>query len=190
MRAPKSLGLWLVAAAACGTTAEVPAAPIERRDYILAHAHGWVEVSVLDLDVPSLRQEVTNADTKQPEVVFVRPDSCSVSILLDREDFVSGSDVFPVGESAPYEVSTGFRFPAPVGPATLTLRYRGCDVNEKGERSSTALELPVRVLQDQVSEIHFDGSTLVADPPRPDPVISIDDVYEAVTGRRKPALPD
>jgi hypothetical protein len=68
-------------------------------------------------------------------------------------------------------VSTGFRFPAPVGPATLAFRYRGCDVNEQGERSSTALELPVNVLQDQVSEIPFDGSTLVADPPRPDPVV-------------------
>ena len=180
MRILKSVALWLVVSLACATSG-IPATPIERREYILAHVHGWVEVSILDTDVPDLRV------VDEKEVTFVRPSSCSVDVELDREDFVDSS-VYPVGAAAPYEVSTGFRFPAPVGPAKLTFRYSGCDVKD-GERSSVSLELPITVQQGSVSEVHFDGTVLVADPLRPDPVVTIDDVYEAVTGRRTP-LPE
>jgi hypothetical protein len=33
--------------------------------------------------------------------------------------------------------------------------------------------------------VHFDGTALVADAPRDDSVVTLDDIYEAVTGRKK-----
>jgi hypothetical protein len=41
------------------------------------------------------------------------------------------------------------------------------------------------VPESRVVEVRFDGTNLVADPPRDDSVVALDDVYEAVTGRLK-----
>ena len=173
MKTLRSVGFGLVAVVACASGPSV-----ERRDYILAHAHGWVEVSILDADVPDVPTE------RDERVVIERPSSCYLTVSLDREPF-AGSDVFPVGDTAPYELTMGYRFPAPVGPAVLELRYSGCDVNE-GKAASVVLELPIRVEARSVSEVHFDGTALIADPLRPNRVVSLDDVYEAVTGKRTP----
>jgi hypothetical protein len=115
--------------------------------------------------------------------VFVRPEACNVSILLDREEFVSGW-AYPLGTMAPYAAATGFRFPAPVGTRLLRLAYEGCDVLD-GETSSIVVELPIVVGPGQVSEVRFDGTSLVPDALRADSVVTLDDLYEAVTGKPK-----
>lgn len=162
----------LVAAVACASTLQ------ERRDYILAHPHGWVEVSLADPNVPQV-------PVSEDEPGLARPESCSVEISLDREPFVYGS-AYPVGDAPPYTVETGFRFPAPVGPALLAVQYRGCDVAD-GKASLASAELYVGVEEGRVIEVHFDGAALVADPPRENPVVTLDDIYEAVTGAKKGA---
>jgi hypothetical protein len=163
----------LVGAAACASTS------IERREYILAHPHGWVELSLDDRAVPLVPESEEKPDS------LVRPESCSVYVSLDREPFVSGS-VYPVGDAPPFAADSGFRFPAPLGPALVTVEYAGCDV-AGDERSSVTTELYVAVEENRVVEVHFDGEALRADPPREDRVVTLEDVYEAVTGRKKGA---
>jgi len=163
----------LVAAVACASTLQ------ERRDYILAHPHGWVELSLADGAVPQVPESEDDPD------VLVRPDSCSVEVLLDREPFVYGS-AYPVGDAPPYVAETGFRFPAPVGPALLSVRYRGCDMAD-GRASLTNAELYIGVEEGRVIEVHFDGAALAADPPRENTVVTLDDIYQAVTGGKKGA---
>jgi hypothetical protein len=116
---------------------------------------------------------------------LVRPDACSVAIALDREPFVYGS-VYPAGDAAPYAAKTGFRFPAPIGPARVAVEYRGCNGEREGDGATTA-ELFIGVEEGRVVEVHFDGVALAADPPRENPVVTLEDVYEAVTGRKKGA---
>jgi hypothetical protein len=161
-----------VAAVACASTLQ------ERRDYILAHPHGWVELSLADRAVPQVPES-------EDEPRLVRPESCSVEVLLDREPFVYGS-AYPVGDAPPYAAETGFRFPAPVGPALLSVQYRGCDAVD-GKASATSAELYIGVEEGRVIELHFDGAALAADPPRDDTVVTLDDIYQAVTGRKKGA---
>jgi hypothetical protein len=162
-----------VAAIACASTLQ------ERRDYILAHPHGWVEVSLDDRGVPQVP-----ASEEEPDA-WVRPESCSVEVLLDREPFVYGS-AYPLGDAAPYTAETGFRFPAPVGPALLSVQYRGCDVVD-GKASVSSAELFIGVEEGRVIEVHFDGAALAADPPRDNTVVTLDDIYQAVTGGKKGA---
>jgi len=164
-----------VAAIACASTIQ------ERRDYILAHPHGWVEVSVDDRSVP----QVPVPGSEEEPGPWVRPESCSVEVLLDREPFVYGS-AYPVGDAPPYAAETGFRFPAPVGPALLAVQYRGCDVAD-GKASVSNAELFIGVEEDRVIEVHFDGAALAADPPRDNTVVTLDDIYQAVTGAKKGA---
>jgi hypothetical protein len=147
-------------------------------DYILAHAHGWVEVSIEDFDIPGV-------PTSAEDPTLTRPTSCGVYVTLDDERFVAG-DAYPLGETAPYTAKTGFRFAAPVGSHRLELSYRGCNVVE-GEPSNIEAKLTIDVVDTLVTELHFNGTALRADLPRPDPVVSLDDVYEAVTGRPKNA---
>ena len=165
----------LVSSLAC---ASVSRGDTPRVDYILAHAHGWVEVSIQDLDIPDI-------PTSEKDPTPIRPSSCGVYVTLDGESFVSG-DAYPFGETPPYAARTGFRFPAPVGSHRITLSYTGCNVVE-GKRSSIEAKLAIDVVDALVTELHFDGTALRADPARPDPVVSLDDVYEAVTGRTKGA---
>ena len=162
-----------VAAVACASTSQ------ERRDYILAHPHGWVELSLDDRGVPQVPESEEEPD------VLVRPDSCSVVVLLDREPFVYGS-AYPVGDAPPYVAESGFRFPAPLGPALLAVQYSGCDTAD-GKASGASAELYIGVEENRVVEVHFDGAALAADPPRDDTVVTLDDIYEAVTGGKKSA---
>ena len=162
-----------IGAVACASTL------VERRDYILAHPHGWVELSLDDRAVPQVPESEEEPDS------LVRPHACSVEVLLDREPFVYGS-AYPVGDAPPYTAESGFRFPAPVGPALLSVQYAGCDV-EGDQAASVSVQLSIGVEENRVVEVHFDGTGLLADPPRDDAVVTLDDVYEAVTGRKKAA---
>jgi hypothetical protein len=170
-RTGRLIPVIVIATAACAATLEA------RTDYILAHPHGWVELSLHDVAIPSI-------PTSEPKSnQFVRPDSCDVEISLNREPLAWGQ-AYPVGEQPPYSVETGFRFPAPVGPALFSVTYSGCDV-EKAQSTKTTAQLNVAVEEGRVTEVHFNGTDLVADSPRDNSVVTLDDIYEAVTGRTK-----
>ena len=167
----KRLALLALAPIACASTVD------QRRDYILAHPHGWVEITIDDAAVP----QVPESDEKQ--AALIRPERCTVSVELDREPFVYGS-AYPAGDTPPYAAKTGFRFPAPVGAAELKLEYGGCRVRSS-ERSEVVTQIPIAVEAGRVTEVRFDGTQLTALPARDDAVVTLDDIYEAVTGAPK-----
>jgi hypothetical protein len=175
----RELVLWIgVAALACASSL-----PIERRDYILAHPHGWVEVKIDDRNVP-LIPETETKDGKEVVKDWVKPTSCSVSIAVDGEDYVDGIQVFPQGDRAPFRADSGIRFPVLAGTPVVKLRWYGCRV--KGEETTEVeQEIFAAVERDRVTDISFDGAQLSSAAPRADTVVTLDDVYEAVTGRKK-----
>jgi hypothetical protein len=167
-----------VAALACASSL-----PIERRDYVLAHPHGWVEIEIDDRAVP-LVPETEVRDGKLVVKDWVRPAICWVSAYVDGEEYVDGTQVFPRGDRAPFRADSGLRFPVEVGMPTLKLRWSGCRV--KGEDTeSVEDEIFIAVERDRVTDVSFDGTQLSTAPPRADTVVSLDDVYEAITGQRK-----
>jgi len=172
----RHLVVVLAGAVACAATLDR-----DRSDYILAHPHGWVEVSIADSAVP----QVPSSRSEGEPVQWLRPESCSLEVRLDREPYVHNA-VYPTGAQPPYSVKSGFRFPAPVGPALLTVIYEDCDHDGDAVSSNTA-QLYIAVEQSRVVEVHFDGTDLVADPPRDNSVVTLDDIYEAITGRPKAA---
>ena len=171
-RPPREMLAVLVAAiVACASTIE------ERRDYILAHPHGWVEVSLEYSEIPQVPSAAKEGG--DPD----RPDSCSLEVRIDREPFVYGS-TYPVGDAPPYSIKSGFRFPVPVGPARIEVRYAGCDVAAQKPSSVTARS-EITVEEDRVTEVSFDGARLVAQPTRENSVVTLEDIYNAVTGGPK-----
>jgi hypothetical protein len=165
--------LCLLAPLACASTS------IERRDYILAHPHGWVEVTVADDQIP----QVPKSEDEPGKLV--RPRSCTIEVSLDGEPFIYGAS-YPTGDAPPYAADTGFRFPAPPGAAELVVEYSGCDV-ESGKAASVRVSGQVAVERDRVSEVRFDGAALTALPVRDDSVVTMEDLYQAITGRPKAA---
>jgi hypothetical protein len=170
----------LIAFAALVTLAQTACAQSsqERRDYILAHQHGWAEVTIDDRAIP----QVPSNDEDHPGPV--KPESCSLHVELGGEPFVYGS-VYPIGDLAPYSAKSGFRFPAPIGSTQMQISYSGCDV--EGDKGATVeVEAPIAVEESRVTEVEFDGARLAPLATRPNSVITLDDVYRAVTGKPKP----
>lgn len=151
-------------------------ASVDRRAYILAHPHGWLELTIFDSQVPDMLQ-------RGDEKVWEKPESCSVHVSINSEPLLRDS-AYPDGDTAPYVVDTGFRFPAPVGDSHVALSYTGCRVEDE-EKISVESNTRLHIQQEQVHELRFDGSSVSVMPPVPNEVISLEDVYEAVTGGRK-----
>lgn len=124
----------------------------ERRDYILAHPHGWVEVVLVDRAIP----QVPSSDEEHPGPM--RPVSCVVRVEIGGETFVHGS-AYPTGDAPPYRARIGFRFPVQVGGASVRLAYSGCDL-EGGKLATVEAEARIAVEADRVVELKFDGTHL------------------------------
>ena len=151
----------------------------DRRAYILAHPHGWVEITISDALVPDVPPQSDSDDSWQ------RPYSCRVHVALNGEPILRDS-AYPTGDSAPYSVSTGFRFPAPTGETDLSFSYTGCRLVGE-EVVPVELAAVLSIQENQTHEVVFDGVELAVRAPRPNEVVSLEDVYEAITGRRSPA---
>jgi hypothetical protein len=148
----------------------------ERRDYILAHPHGWVELSFNDYQIPSIPVK------EKKKTVFVKPEQCRVTVSIDDEPYFSES-VYPFGETEPYRVESGFRFPAPVGPAALRLTYSGCDAGEQEESGSVEQAIEINVAEGIVHNLDFDGTSITAGEVSPNRAVTLEDIYDAVTGK-------
>jgi hypothetical protein len=149
----------------------------ERRDYILAHPHGWVELSFNDYQIPSIPVQ------EKKKTVFLKPEQCRVTVEIDDEPYFSDS-VYPFGEVEPYRVESGFRFPAPVGLTSLRFFYSGCDVGEKEEESGSVEQLvEITVQENMVHNLAFDGTSLTTSEVTPNKAVTLEDIYDAVTGK-------
>ncbi len=69
--------------AACATAVSPP-----REAYILAHDHGWIELTVADADVPA-------ALPSEGEPYVLGPPDCDITVWVDNERFVAES-VYPM----------------------------------------------------------------------------------------------
>lgn len=154
---------------------------VERRDYILAHPHGWVEVSIADKAIPLVPN--LDEESKKERGAWVKPERCITRVQLNEEDFVYDS-VYPLGATPPFEATSGFRFPAPVGAALLAITYSGCRVENEKEKN-VQVSAMIGVEENMTLEVHFDGTQLAFDAPRPNRVVTLEDVYEALTGKRE-----
>lgn len=151
--------------------------PQDRRDYVLARPHGWIEVTLADHNIPYLPPTREKPD----EPVF--PHSCHVQVKINNETFLS-SRAYPYGEEPPFTVDSGFRFPAPAGMLDLHFVYSGCDV-EEGKETSTIIETMLDVTPNHVTEIKFNGEDLVVIPEKKNRVVTLEDIYEELTGNRE-----
>ena len=107
---------------------------------------------------------------------------CFLEILLDREPFVDGS-VYPDGDAEPFDVRSGFRFPVPVGTVAISVAYSACDRPSEGrEAGRIDLSAAVPVAQAMVTDLAFDGEALVVGAPRPDTAVTLERIYDAVSG--------
>ena len=175
----RALALLLLTVPSCAT-----AASEDRRAYILAHPHGWIELTIDDRSIPLVPVE-EESDNSQAQV-SIRPPQCNVIAHVNEEPLL-WEQAYAAGQEAPFQATTGFRFPAPSGVAKLHLAYSGCRVDDKGKVTSVAADGEFTVQEDLTHEIRFDGTALHIHSPRPDNVVTLEDVYEAVTGRRSPA---
>ncbi len=147
----------------------------ERRDYILSHPHGWVELSVNDYQIPKTPQK------EEKKTILKKPYYCPVTIKINDEPYFRDY-VYPFGEEEPYGVESGFRFPAPVGIISLRITYSDCDVIE-GKEGAIVRDIEIDVIENMVIKIHFDGNSLVIEETSPNKKITLEDIYEAVTAK-------
>jgi hypothetical protein len=75
---------------------------------------------------------------------------------------------------------------APVGPTRLELVYSGCGM-DAGKATRPTAEIAIGVEEERVTEVRFNGAQLVTLPPRADSVVTLEEIYEAITGKPTPA---
>lgn len=175
-RIPLAPRIALVAAALFACAAGLP---VERREYILARPHGWVELSVSDLAIPLV------PESDEAGAALVPPPTCRLDVRLEGEPYVEGF-VYPVGEEPPFAVSSGYRFPAPVGRVRLSVAYAGCDV-DASKLGEVRAEVEVDVAEGRVTDVAFDGERLLPGAPRADTAVTLERIYEAVKEPARPA---
>jgi hypothetical protein len=172
VRILSSIAVVCLAFAACASTL-----PIERREYILSRPHGWLEITVADSAIPMV--PVSDEDR-----TLIRPRWCHLDIRLGNEPYVDGT-LYPDGAEAPFRVSSGFRVPVPVGPVTITGGYSGCDYAD-GKTDGVDYSVEIVVYESMVTELSFDGTTMNVGPTRNDTAVTLERIYEAVSGGGSP----
>jgi hypothetical protein len=147
----------------------------ERRDYILSHPHGWIELSFNDYQIPNTPRK------EEKEAIYKRPYQCGVTIKINEEPYFRDY-VYPFGEEEPYSVKSGFRFPAPVGNISFKIIYSGCDVIE-GEEGTLEQAIEIDVMENMVQKLKFDGNSIIIEEITPNKTITLEDIYKAVTSK-------
>lgn len=152
-----------------------------RKAYITSQPHGWVEVELFDDQIPSIEKPKDLPPEEAAKWKPSPPSSCHLVVYLNNEKFLS-EDIFPYGDSPPYIVETGFRFPAPIGVFSLQVYYMGCDVELVEKESSfdpsvRKLSSEIEIIEGYVTTVFTTGDSIKIDLPRENEVITLDDVY-------------
>jgi hypothetical protein len=146
-----------------------------REAYILAHPHGFVEIAVSDASVPLIENATFDDKGVKTSSTLQKPDVCYLNVLVGSELFLDHGFVWPEGETAPFVVSSGFRFPVPVGRyKKLEVVYAGCDAE------SVKTSIPLEVHEGMVSSVRFDGQSLKSDGFRENHVTTLEDVVNSL----------
>ena len=136
----------------------------ERKAYITANDHGWIELTVIDKGIPA--KELKEGETPgEPE-----PPTCHISVQLNNEFFLSET-IHPAGKQPAYSVHTGFRFIAPEGEYLLALQYSGCH-----GKPIISQEKNIAITESHVTPLQFDGEALSAKQSVPDGEITLEEI--------------
>ena len=157
------LALSLLTSAAC-TAAVSP----NREAFIRAHEHGWVELRVVDDDVP-LPEGPGSEEGPEPPV-------CRTRLTLNEEPFLDEL-LYPFGKAPPYRLETGFRFPVSAGLYAAVLSYSSCD-GLSGRDRSVRVTVSLDVNAQLVTPLFFDGVNLIVEPQVENDAMTLDRVYE------------
>lgn len=142
----------LLTLSACGR-AEISE---ERKAYILANEHGWVELSV---DIPPSRIALDG-----------NPANCLLEASINGERFLS-EPLFPQGNDKK-SIRTGFLFAAPAAQSEVVLTYSGC------QQAPSQISGVVPLSKDNLIRLRFDGATLAASVPTPFKPVELADLEQ------------
>ena len=110
--------------------------PDSRRDYLLAHEHGWIDL-------------VVKAPASAPG--YKPGEACTVGLMINGDMLL-----FENASLADAGMPVGFRFVAPAGKLDAALHLHGCVKDE------LVLKLPLQLTKDHLVELAFDGAALTA----------------------------
>ena len=146
-----------------------------REAYILSQPHGWIEITISDIDIPS---ELPPKDMKPEDKAKwePKPPICYFIVKLNNERFLQES-IFPFGSVAPYEVDTGFRIPAPVGEFELVIQYVDCDIKDE-EMASVSFSAVVTIDENMVTSIFFYGDSIEILGQKENDEVTLKDIYK------------
>jgi len=146
-----------------------------REAYILSQPHGWIEITVKDVNVPS----VLPPKDLPPENITSwksQPPDCDFIVKLNNERFLYES-IFPYGDGPSYRVDTGFRFPAPVGDFRIEIIYSGCNVETEKSAPISFLTI-ITIEENKVVPALFDGFSFILNEIEENDVITLEDIYQ------------
>ncbi len=143
-----------------------------REAFILSQPHGWVSITLIDVDIPSFVGVDDNGEQYE-----IKASRCSLTATINSELFLHET-VFPVGDEKPFSIDTGFRFAAPVGTFEVGINYHGCDVDENGDMTKISFNKSITIIENMVIPINFNGTTFEIDKPEKNEVITLDDIYQ------------
>ncbi|NHZ63042.1 hypothetical protein [Massilia genomosp. 1] len=140
----RSMAKWsMLAVLLSNTGCNAKEMPDARRDYLLAHEHGWIDL-------------VVKAPATAPAAApgFKPGEACSVGLTINGDMllFENASLADAGGAGMP----VGFRFVAPAGKLDAALHLHGCVKDE------LVLKLPLQLTKDHLVELAFDGVALTA----------------------------
>ena len=135
-----------------------------RKAYITANDHGWIELTVVDKEIPA--KELKEGETPGEH----EPPTCHITVQLNNESFLSET-IQPAGKQPPYSIHTGYRFAAPEGEYLLELQYSICH-----GKQPLSQELGIEVTESHVSPLHFDGTILTSKKSLPDGSITLEEI--------------
>ncbi|NHZ35691.1 hypothetical protein [Massilia rubra] len=139
-RSLRSMAKWSMLAVLLSNIAcNAKEMPDSRRDYLLAHDHGWIDL-------------VVKAPATAPG--FKPGEACSVGLRINGDMLLFESANLADAGSA--GIPVGFRFVAPAGKLDAALHLHGCVKDE------LVLKLPLQLTKDHLVELAFDGVALTA----------------------------
>lgn len=141
-----------------------------RESYILAKPHGWIELTVVDQQIPA-RPPGKEEDNPAP-----KPPWCKIRVEFNREDFLS-DPLFPLGDTPPYYLDTGFRFAVPVGRGTLVVRYNDCRVQD-GKLSDKRFVTQVEIQEGFITPVLLNGEDLMVGALTPNTKATLEEVNQ------------
>lgn len=113
--------------------------PDSRRDYLLAHEHGWIDLTVkAPAGTPGYKPDVP----------------CSIGLRINGDlMLLESAHLAGAGDA---EILVGFRFVAPAGKLEAALHLHDCIKDE------LVLKLALPLAKDHLVELAFDGTALKA----------------------------